>query len=75
MTGLQLVDSPSEVQPPQKGTPGDQTQVQAKRAVVVIGQAWMRTIRVQHLEQPVDVALALRSPLIPIFREETPIRQ
>lgn len=37
MTGLQLVGSSAEMQAPQKGTPGDQAQVQAKCAVVVIG--------------------------------------
>lgn len=45
--------------------------MQPERAVVLIRQSRMRSVGVQHLEQPIDVILPVGSPLVPALRQKT----
>ncbi len=44
--------------------------MQAKGAVVFIREARVRTLRVEHLEEAVDVVLSVLGPLVAIHRQE-----
>jgi len=39
--------------------------------VIFIREARVRTLRVEHFEEPVDVVLPVLGPLVAIHREET----
>ena len=56
---------------PQKGSGRHQRDVQTKRAMVLIREAGMRSIGVKHLEQAIDVVLAVRGPFVPVNGKET----
>lgn len=43
--------------------------------MVFVRQAWMRTFRMQHLEQAVDVVLPISRPFVAIEGEETDFGQ
>jgi len=66
--GLVATELLSVMKSAQKCARCHQHNMQTKGAVIFIRQARMRTIRVQHFEQPVDVILPVLGPLVPVGR-------
>ena len=57
-------------EPPQEGPAGDESDMKTEGAVVFIRESWVRTLCVKHLEEAVDVVLAVLGPLAAIRGKE-----
>jgi hypothetical protein len=63
------------IQTAQQRPSRDKCKMQPERTVVLIRETWMRSVGVQHLEQPIDVVLAVNSPLVPVLRQKSSLGQ
>jgi hypothetical protein len=58
------------VKPTHEGAPSHQDDVQPEGRMILIGQAGMRSVRMEHFEKPIDEILSVATPLVSIDGEE-----